>query len=543
MTTIRGFACAVAASGDSYFPPPISAKRKINGVQKLTMPSNELVSCCRLWVGLPLPAIERSNPAERPHMATFCEQIAEHARQSPEREALVDETCTILFGDMPGLIEKYQACLLQAGVLPGSTVGLTIRRQIPHLLVSLALLKSKAHQVTLASHETEYYRQSLVRRLNLSHRIYLDDSFDVLNPTTRHFQLTQPSQTEPAATASPDVNLYSTTSGTTKGPRIFAIAEQILAAQAARDEQFLFERVCATASVEHVNPKRIRLRCLYVGATSVFYRNVSGAWTELADYATKNGVTMLMISTSDAPEYINAPRQGSRLRASIHIAGTRIPWALRKSIQENLSGALYVRYGASECGLVSVAGPGEHDERESVGRPLPGVTVEIVDAAGAPLPREQVGEIRIRGTGISDSYYDDADETAARFRDGWFYPGDMASMTNDGQLIIQGRKDDMMIMNSINIYPSEIERVFEAHPGVSAVAAFPIKSRIHGDIPAVAVELKKGSVITENALMDYCRDRLGIRYPRKIFFVEDMPKSPMGKVLKNELAALVSQAP
>lgn len=477
-------------------------------------------------------------------MVSFHEQIVEHARQDPEREALVDETRSILFGDLPGLIEKYQACLLQAGLLPGSTVGLTIRQEIPHLLVSLALLKAKVHQVTLASHETEHYRSGLVQRLNLSHIVHLDDAFDPLDPKRRYIHvMAQPSVTKQVPSISRGAVIYSTTSGTTKGPRIIATPEQFLAARTERAEDLMPQRVLMTTSVEHNNPQRVRLRCLYVGTTSVFYRHASGSWTDLANYIAEKSVTLVQIPVPDASRFINAPRQSSRLPASIHIAGTRIPWALRKSIQENLSDALYVRYGTSECGIVSVAGPGEHDERECVGKPLPGVTVEIVDGAGAPLPREQVGEIRIRGTGIIDSYYDDADETAARFRDGWFYPGDMASTTRDGQLIIQGRKDDMMIMNSINIYPSEIERVLETHPEVSSAAAFPIKSRIHGDIPAVAVELRKGSAITENALMDFSRDRLGLRYPRKIFFVDGMPRGRTGKILKNELAALVSPAP
>jgi len=118
----------------------------------------------------------------------------------------------------------------------------------------------------------------------------------------------------------------------------------------------------------------------------------------------------------------------------------------------------------------------------------------------------------------------------------------MACMTNEGQLIVQGRKDDMMIMNSINIYPAEIERAFEAHPEISAAAAFPIKSRVHGDIPAAAVELKKGSTLTETALMQYARNQLGIRYPRKVVILKDMPRNSAGKILKNEIIASLSSS-
>lgn len=475
-------------------------------------------------------------------MATFHEQIVEHARQNPEREALVDESLSISFGELPALIEKYQTCLQQLGLSPGSTVGLTIRQEIPHLLVSLALLKAQMHQVILASHETKHYRGGLVQRLNISHVLHLDDTFDPLAPKADQFQLTRHHGSAPPVSPR-DPTIYSTTSGTTKGPRIIAATEQLLGVRADRRQSVLSQRVLMTLSVEHNLAKRRRLRSLYLGAPSLFYQNSGGGWADLADYLTRMRVTLLQISPLDAWTFANGAQPRARVQTPIVVGGARVPWTLRKSIQENLSDALYVLYGASECGAITVAGPGEHDERECVGKPQASVPVQITDGKGGVLPNREVGEIRVKAAGAIQSYYDDPAETAARFRDGWFYPGDMGVVAEDGQLIVQGRKDDMMMMNSINVYPSEIERIFEAHPGVSAAAAFPIKSRIHGDIPAVAVELRKGSAITENILMDYCRDRLGLRYPRKIFFVQDMPRDPMGKILKKELVALMRQVP
>mgnify|MGYP005819328251 CR=1 FL=1 len=99
-----------------------------------------------------------------------------------------------------------------------------------------------------------------------------------------------------------------------------------------------------------------------------------------------------------------------------------------------------------------------------------------------------------------------------------------------------------MIMNGINIYPGEIERVFEAHPEIAAAAAFPVKSKIHGQIPVVAIEPAEGARLTERELLLYAKEKLGVRGPRKIVLVDVPPRNAMGKVLKTELAAGVARS-
>jgi acyl-CoA synthetase (AMP-forming)/AMP-acid ligase II len=99
------------------------------------------------------------------------------------------------------------------------------------------------------------------------------------------------------------------------------------------------------------------------------------------------------------------------------------------------------------------------------------------------------------------------------FRDGWFEPGDLATLDVDGQLVIHGRADDMMIMNGINIYPVEIERILERHPAVETAAAFPLPSGVHGQIPVAAVELRAGMRCAGGELVAFARDALGVRAP------------------------------
>src|SRR6185295_15386762 len=148
-------------------------------------------------------------------MAGFYEHLVTHARQFPQRAGLDDGTARISFGDLPGLIERYQACLLAAGLTPGSTVGLTIRQEIAHLLVTLALFRLPAHQATLASFEPESYHHNLIERLNISHLLAIDDALDPAAPHAGRFQIRTLDHTQPAALSK--AKFYSSTSGTTKG--------------------------------------------------------------------------------------------------------------------------------------------------------------------------------------------------------------------------------------------------------------------------------------------------------------------------------------
>jgi len=165
----------------------------------------------------------------------------------------------------------------------------------------------------------------------------------------------------------------------------------------------------------------------------------------------------------------------------------------------------------------------------------------IVDGEGAALPAGAIGELRVRADCMSHEYFGDPVATARHFRDGWYYPGDLASLTRDGILCVHGRADDMMILNSIKIFPAEIERVLEAHPGVKAAAAFAKPSRAHGDIPLAAVELHESATVAGEELMARARERLGVRAPRRIIVVDALPRNAAGKILKTELIDLLER--
>jgi cyanophycin synthetase len=125
----------------------------------------------------------------------------------------------------------------------------------------------------------------------------------------------------------------------------------------------------------------------------------------------------------------------------------------------------------------------------------------------------------------------------SNFEDGWFYPRDLASRSDNAPLLFHGRADDVMILNGINIFPSAIEDTLEGHPDVREAVAYPIKLRVHGEIPVAAVILEEGAHERDvPQLMYFCRQVLGIRAPRDILVVDRIPRNAAGKPLRRELA-------
>lgn len=265
----------------------------------------------------------------------------------------------------------------------------------------------------------------------------------------------------------------------------------------------------------------------------------------LAQVCARDGVDRVNLFPARLEAEVNAHRghAGAPVLAGVHLftGGAPVSGALRSAAREVLSPLLQVQYGATECGLATFAGPELHDRwPDSVGRAFDGVQLRIVDEEGRPLEPGTSGLVQVRSAWSATAYLDDEAASAKMFRDGWFQPGDVASMTHDGQLIFGGRGDDMMILNSINIFPAEIEAVAEGYPGVRECAAFPLRSAAYGDVPLLAVVAQPGHDVDADALLAWCRERLGTRAPRRIVRVDALPRNANGKILRRELAASVS---
>ncbi|WP_119165834.1 malonate--CoA ligase [Algihabitans albus] len=197
------------------------------------------------------------------------------------------------------------------------------------------------------------------------------------------------------------------------------------------------------------------------------------------------------------------------------------------------------RYGMTECGMITSNPYSETEERPrragTVGFPLPEVEVRVADEDGRQLGAEEIGVLEVKGPNVFKGYWKMPEKTSEEFRaDGFFITGDMSKIDAKGCVHIVGRAKDLVISGGYNVYPKEIELVIDALPGVaeSAVVGLP-----HPDFgEAVAAVVKRCGEIAEDAIIEACaKDLARFKVPKRVFFVEDLPRNTMGKVQKAEL--------
>ena len=200
--------------------------------------------------------------------------------------------------------------------------------------------------------------------------------------------------------------------------------------------------------------------------------------------------------------------------------------------------AILERYGMTETGMIT-SNPYEGERVPgSVGYPLPGVEVRITDVeTGATLPDTNFGMIEVRGPNVFAGYWRMPERTAAEFRpDGFFVTGDLGKLNGRGYLQIVGRDKDLIITGGLNVYPKEIEAEIDSIPGVSESAVIGVPHSDFGEGVTAAVVRKPGAAVDEGAILDALARRVAkFKQPKRIVFVDELPRNSMGKVQKNLL--------
>jgi long-chain acyl-CoA synthetase len=217
--------------------------------------------------------------------------------------------------------------------------------------------------------------------------------------------------------------------------------------------------------------------------------------------------------------------------------GSAMPVELMRGFEEAFDCKVLEGYGLSETSPVASF---NHPDRErkpgSIGTPVDGVEMKVVDDDGNEVAQGEVGEIVIRGHNVMKGYWNKAEATDEVMRDGWFHTGDMAKIDEDGYFFIVDRKKDLIIRGGYNVYPREIEEVLYEHPAVREAAVVGIPDDSLGEEVGAAVALKDGEDVSAEELRAFVKENVAAyKYPRKVWFVDDLPKGPTGKILKREI--------
>jgi len=237
---------------------------------------------------------------------------------------------------------------------------------------------------------------------------------------------------------------------------------------------------------------------------------------------------------------LNAPDRDQYDTSTLEVCasgGAAMPVELMRGFEQAFGCIVLEGYGLSETSPVASF---NHPDRErkpgSIGQPIKGVEMKIVDEQDQELPVGEVGEIVIRGNNVMKGYWGRPDATAEAIRDGWFHSGDLGRIDEDGYFFIVDRKKDMIIRNGFNVYPREIEEVLYAHPAVREAAVVGIPHDEFGEEVGAAISLKDGQQATPEELRDFVKEQVAAyKYPRKVWITDELPKGPTGKILKRDI--------
>jgi long-chain acyl-CoA synthetase len=230
--------------------------------------------------------------------------------------------------------------------------------------------------------------------------------------------------------------------------------------------------------------------------------------------------------------------------------GAPLPVEILREFEKKLPIPLIEGYGLSEASPVVSMNP-IHGVRKagSIGRPIPDVEVSVQDEQGAILADGQTGEVCIRGGNVMLGYWNQPEETARALRGGWLLTGDVGHRDDEGYFFITDRKKDMFIVNGINVYPREVEEVIYRFPGVKEAAVIGVPDARRGEQSLAFVAPGEGASLDQKALLHFMRDKLAdYKVPRRVVFLQALPRNATGKVLKTALRQMessggVAQAP
>jgi fatty-acyl-CoA synthase len=502
-----------------------------------------------------------------PHLAVMF-----HAAAHPNKEALVeyDEhgVRRMSWGEFDAAINRLAHALAARGAGAGARVALMLPNGLEYLIAqqALARLGGTAVQIgyRLKAAEIAYILGNSEPRATLVHGDYLQvmrdarreaggkggpmiavhgDGADV-NDWDRALAAASP-ELPPRAKSSDGGGVIVYTSGTTGKPKganrsfrktgFESVADMILQVGMRADDRHLV--VCP---LYHSAAPAFVAILMSLGATIVLQNHFDPE--QALSIVEKERITCsLMVPTmivriTSLPTEVRKRYDTSSLRWLMSAAAPLTTEAARRFMDE-FGPILWNFYGATETGLVTLAGPHDHVSRPgTIGRRLRGNEIRLLDEAGSQVPVGQVGELYARNVTLIAGYHNNEEATRSSQRDGFFSVGDMGRIDADGYYYLESRKHDMVISGGVNIYPREIEDHLHAHPAILDAAVIGVPDPEWGETLRAFIVVRHGHTITEAEVVDYCRSGLAdFKRPRKVTFLLELPRNPTGKVLKREL--------
>ena len=467
------------------------------------------------------------------------------------------------------LVSRTAGYLQSFGVRPGDRVALQLSKCIEFILLHLATIRLGAISLPLnlayPPDELKYFLEDSGSKIFFaleSNREKIQSTFSELSKLQQSIFLDPsnlddfPSQIETYqfptsidhASSPRDTAVIIYTSGTTGRPKgaeithgnLISNLQALHEAWGWRVEDVLLH----VLPIFHVHGLFIALHgALHAGATTLIMREFNAQRT--LELLSGGSCTVFMAVPTIHKRLLDVPdaKQHDLSRVRLITSGSdRLPDEIFIGFQKTFGYTLLERYGLSETGM-NCSNPLKGMRRMgSVGTPLPGVEVRIVQPEnGTLLPTGEIGDVELRGSNVFKGYWQQPEKTNESFSaDGWFKTGDLGYLEADGYLTLCGRSKDLIISGGLNIYPPEVERVLMEHPAVEACAVIGCPDPEWGERVTAVVVLRKTESVSVEDLIGFCRDKLApYKSPKSIVFQDDLPRNAMGKVQKAELRKVI----
>ncbi len=481
-------------------------------------------------------------------MKNIAEQLTLHAASRPDHPAIIDGARTIGYGELNGNVARLALGLRAAGVGVREIVGLCLEDHAEHLMLHYAIARLGAAILPMDVRWTLPERARVAEFFGA--RITCVESGDSagdgipvleIDPDwlsslpnddgTSNFPV---DEDFPVA-----LSLSSGTTGRPKGPMINhshllrRFENQRTGLTFSADDRYLNAVPLYFGAGRHFT-----LGVLFQGGTVILLPPPFSA-EDLVAAANRSNATFSILVPTILRRLLELDSSAGPVLGGLRMlfsTGAILHSDERAAVLADVSPHLINYYGSTEGGGISTLHPDAPAEAvKSVGRPLEGTAVQIVDQEDNILPTGEVGWVRYSGPCVADNFFNDPEASVESFKDGWFYPGDLGRFDQAGYLYLVGRSKDVIIRGGVNIYPAEIEQVLLSHEQVreAAVVAWPSKSKGEEVAAFVVVE----SAVAEEGLKAHCAETLArYKVPREIFFVDEMPRNAMGKITKPALS-------
>ncbi len=451
---------------------------------------------------------------------------------------------------------KLAKALHAQGIQPGDVVGLTLPQAPVHLAMIVAIARLGAISLPVFPKSPGGVKRALLAKYGAKYLI-LPKAPEKL-PEDLEFKLITMDQLVDPAVETPknlrfmdywpapeDLGRLSLTSGTTGTPCAIAYTHAHWLTRIENTSMGYDDQTRLIPGDLHLTMGNISsLAAMFKGGVVVFQLDQDLA--NMAKLIALHGVTHAMLTPASLPKLASfMPGDGNAFPSlkQLRAVGGSLADPVFKLTRQKITPHLYLPYGSSEVGLITMATPEmQMSHPNHTGKPRKGVTMEVVDENDQVLPAGQSGELRVKIAGMPTSYYKDEERTREKFKHGWYYTSDIGTITPDGFVKVEGRLDDRINLGGIKFFPEELENVFNTHPLI-AESAVVSKTDANGVKRLFALLVPKPSEgPLDLKLGEFCKEKkFGGKTPGTFIVIQSLPRNPAGKILRKDLPGLIDK--